>query len=122
MARLHIFGRCLACYSLRSSRPCARKHRPPTPKLILFLAWFWIPLPPVSLARKSRCSTPIVRSEWQLPRTKRGLSISTISEVVSVTANESIPQTSTDTSENLNANDISREALDRVPVFDQDYI
>jgi len=50
------------------------------------------------------------------------LAISALSEVVSVTADESIPQTSTDTSENLNANSITRDALDRVPVFDLDYI
>lgn len=50
------------------------------------------------------------------------LAISAISETVSVTADDSLPQTSTDPSENLNANNVSRDALDRVPVFDQDYI
>jgi hypothetical protein len=50
------------------------------------------------------------------------LAISAVSEVVSVTADENIPQTSTDPSENLNANNITRDALDRVPVFDLDYI
>jgi hypothetical protein len=50
------------------------------------------------------------------------LAISAVSEVVSVTADESIPQTSSDPSENLNANNITRDALDRVPVFDLDYI
>jgi hypothetical protein len=50
------------------------------------------------------------------------LGISAVSEVVSVTADESIPQTSSDPSENLNANNITRDALDRVPVFDLDYI
>ncbi len=50
------------------------------------------------------------------------LAISSVSEVVSVTADDSIPRTSSDTSENLNANDLTRDALDRVPVFDQDYI
>ena len=50
------------------------------------------------------------------------LGISAVSEVVSVTADESVPQTSSDPSENLNANSISRDALDRVPVFDLDYI
>jgi hypothetical protein len=50
------------------------------------------------------------------------LAISAVSEVVSVTADESVPQTSSDPSENLNANNITRDALDRVPVFDLDYI
>ena len=50
------------------------------------------------------------------------LAISAVSEVVSVTADENVPQTSSDPSENLNANSISRDALDRVPVFDLDYI
>jgi hypothetical protein len=50
------------------------------------------------------------------------LAISAVSEVVSVTADETIPQTSSDASENLNANNITRDALDRVPVFDLDYI
>ena len=50
------------------------------------------------------------------------LSISAVSEVVSVTADENIPQTSSDPSENLNANNVTRDALDRVPVFDLDYI
>ena len=50
------------------------------------------------------------------------LSISAVSEVVSVTADENIAQTSSDPSENLNANNVTRDALDRVPVFDLDYI
>jgi hypothetical protein len=50
------------------------------------------------------------------------LAISAVSEVVSVTADETIPQTSSDASENLNSNNITRDALDRVPVFDLDYI
>ena len=50
------------------------------------------------------------------------LAISAVSEVVSVTADENVPQTSSDPAENLNANNITRDALDRVPVFDLDYI
>jgi len=61
-------------------------------------------------------------SSKPVPPMRITLAIASVSEVVSVTADESIPQTSTDTGENLNANDISRDALDRVPVFDQDYI
>ena len=50
------------------------------------------------------------------------MDISAVSEVVSVTADDNVPQTSSDPSENLNANNITRDALDRVPVFDLDYI
>src|SRR5258708_35464140 len=50
------------------------------------------------------------------------LAISAVSEVVSVTADENVPQTSSDASENLNANNMTCDALDRVPVFDLDYI
>ena len=50
------------------------------------------------------------------------LSIATINEVVSVQVEDSAPRVSTEISENQNANNIDRDALDRVPVFDQDYI
>jgi hypothetical protein len=50
------------------------------------------------------------------------LAIASLSEVVSVTADEAIPQVSLEPTDNQNANNITREALDRVPVFDQDYI
>jgi Carboxypeptidase regulatory-like domain len=50
------------------------------------------------------------------------LSIATINETVSVKVEDSAPQVSTEISENQNANNIDRDALDRVPVFDQDYI
>src|SRR5260370_279192 len=50
------------------------------------------------------------------------LAISAVSEVVSVTADENVPQTSSDASETLNSITITRVALDRVPVFDLDYI
>jgi len=43
-------------------------------------------------------------------------------ETVTVASGISIPVVSTETSENQNANTIDRNALDRVPVFDQDYI
>ena len=57
-----------------------------------------------------------------VPPLRITLAISAVSEVVSVTADENVPQTSSDPSENLNANNITRDALDRVPVFDLDYI
>lgn len=50
------------------------------------------------------------------------LAISTVSETVSVAGDQGIPQISTETSENQNANNVTRDALDRVPVFDQDYV
>jgi hypothetical protein len=50
------------------------------------------------------------------------LAIATMNEVVNVQVEDSAPQVSTEISENQNANNIDRDALDRVPVFDQDYI
>jgi hypothetical protein len=43
-------------------------------------------------------------------------------ETVTVATGVSVPLVSTETGENQNANTINRDALDRVPVFDQDYI
>src|ERR1700693_1104559 len=43
-------------------------------------------------------------------------------QTVTVATGVNIPMVSTETSENQNANSIDRNALDRVPVFDQDYI
>jgi hypothetical protein len=43
-------------------------------------------------------------------------------ETITVVTGGSATQVSTETSENQNANTIDRNALDRVPVFDQDYI
>ena len=43
-------------------------------------------------------------------------------ESVVVATGIDVPTVSTETSENQNANTINRDALDRVPVFDQDYI
>jgi len=48
--------------------------------------------------------------------------ISVETESVTVATGIDVPVVSTETSENQNANGISRDALDRVPVFDQDYI
>lgn len=50
------------------------------------------------------------------------MSISVESESVTVATGIDVPIVSTETSENQNANAINRDALDRVPVFDQDYI
>jgi hypothetical protein len=43
-------------------------------------------------------------------------------ETVQVSGSDASPQLSPDVSENQNANTLDRSALDRVPVFDQDYI
>lgn len=50
------------------------------------------------------------------------LQIPVQAETVTVASGVNVPTVSTETSENQNANNISRDALDRVPVFDQDYI
>ena len=49
------------------------------------------------------------------------MSIATDNEVVTV-GGESVPIVSTDVAENRDANVVDREELDRVPLFDQDYI
>lgn len=48
--------------------------------------------------------------------------ISVQTESVTIVSGGAEPQVTTETSENQNANTIDRDALDRVPVFDQDYI
>jgi hypothetical protein len=50
------------------------------------------------------------------------MQIAVINETLTVATGDSAPQVSTETSENQNANTVDRAALDRVPVFDQDYI
>jgi hypothetical protein len=57
-----------------------------------------------------------------LPPLRVVLAILVVNETVSVAEGGSSPQISTETSENQNANTITGDALDRVPVFDQDYI
>jgi hypothetical protein len=53
---------------------------------------------------------------------KIAVSISSLSETVSVNADDSALQISSSVAENQNANNMNHNALDRVPVFDQDYI
>ncbi len=50
------------------------------------------------------------------------LQIAVLKETVNVATGVSAPLVSVETSENQNSNTIDRNALDRVPVFDQDYI
>jgi hypothetical protein len=57
-----------------------------------------------------------------LPSLRFTLAIASQSEVVRVTADDAIPQVSLGSAENQDSNNITHDALDRVPVFDQDYI
>jgi len=50
------------------------------------------------------------------------MQIAVLNESVTVATGDSAPLVSIESSENQNANTIDRNALDRVPVFDQDYI
>src|SRR4029077_21230503 len=50
------------------------------------------------------------------------MQISVDTENVTVATGINVPLVSTEASENQNTNAIDRDALDRVPVFDQDYI
>jgi hypothetical protein len=50
------------------------------------------------------------------------LPVSSVNEEVTVGASDSPAQVSTEISQNQNANSVDRDALDRLPVFDQDYI
>jgi Carboxypeptidase regulatory-like domain len=50
------------------------------------------------------------------------MQVAVATENITVGAPVSVPLVSTETSENQNANIIDRNALDRIPVFDQDYI
>jgi hypothetical protein len=66
----------------------------------------------VSTSLSSKRSTPL----------RVVLQIAVPTENVTVATGESVPVVTTESSENQNANTIDRNALDRVPVFDQDYI
>ena len=57
-----------------------------------------------------------------IPQIKLILSIATEKQLVTVSADQAAPVVSTEVSENQNTNTIDRAALDRLPVFDQDYI
>jgi hypothetical protein len=50
------------------------------------------------------------------------LGISVASQEVTVQAEAAAPRVTTDIAQNQNANTVDRAALDRVPVFDQDYV
>jgi hypothetical protein len=57
-----------------------------------------------------------------IPNIRVVLPVFAANEEVGVLADNSAPRVGTDVAQNQNANTIDREALDRVPVFDQDYI
>jgi hypothetical protein len=65
---------------------------------------------------------PVTIAGKAIPPLRIIMTIAVVSEVVSVNVDDSAPQISTETSENRGNNNIDRDALDRVPVFDQDYI
>lgn len=67
-------------------------------------------------------TTQVVVGSKPLSPLQITLSIPSVSEVVSVSGDNSTTQVSTEVSENQGANNIDRDALDRVPVFDQDYV
>ena len=50
------------------------------------------------------------------------MQVAVLNESITVATGDSTPLVSVESSENQNANTIDRNALDRVPVFDQDYI
>src|SRR5579863_4490708 len=70
--------------------------------------------------RPSTVSTTVAGRRSATLRITMQISIKT--ETVTVASGNSAPLVSTETSENQNANTVDRAALDRVPVFDQDYI
>src|SRR5882724_5938847 len=65
---------------------------------------------------------PITFKGKRLPPLRVTLALASQSETVTVGGADSSPQVTTDTSQNQSANTFERAALDRVPVFDQDYI
>jgi hypothetical protein len=58
----------------------------------------------------------------QMPAIRIAMLIASQTQVLTVGGQDISPEVSTDVAENQNANNIDRDALDRVPVFDQDYI
>jgi hypothetical protein len=70
--------------------------------------------------RDTRISTAATAKRFSPIRIVMPISVET--ESVTVATGVDVPIVSTEASENQNANVINRDALDRVPVFDQDYI
>jgi hypothetical protein len=70
--------------------------------------------------RDARITATVTHKRFSPIRMVMQISVET--ENVTVATGINVPLVSTETSENQNANAIDRNALDRVPVFDQDYI
>jgi Carboxypeptidase regulatory-like domain len=70
--------------------------------------------------RDTRVATAVTAKRFSPIRVVMPISVET--ESVTVATGVIVPLVSTETSENQNTNAIDRDALDRVPVFDQDYI
>ena len=70
--------------------------------------------------RNTRISTLVSAKRFVPLRVVMPISVE--SENITVATGVDVPVVSTETSENQNSNTIDRNALDRVPVFDQDYI
>jgi hypothetical protein len=65
---------------------------------------------------------PVSLTTGRLAPLRISMEIAALNETVNVATGDSLPSVSTENSANQNANSIDRNALDRVPVFDQDYI
>lgn len=70
--------------------------------------------------RDTRVAAALTTNRFSPLRVVMPISVET--ETLTVATGVNVPIVSTETSENQNANAIDRNALDRVPVFDQDYI
>jgi carboxypeptidase family protein len=57
-----------------------------------------------------------------IPTLRFTLAIAPLNEVVNVPGGDAAPQVETEAAQNQNTNAMTRDALDRVPVFDQDYV
>jgi hypothetical protein len=76
----------------------------------------------VQAAGFRKAKLDVVVGQKRLPPLRITLAIATRNEVVTVGAQDSSARIDIDVAENQNVNIIDRDALDRVPVFDSDYI
>jgi len=70
--------------------------------------------------REARVNTSLTAKRQNAIRVVMQIAVAT--ENITVATGDSVPLVTTESSDNQNANIIDRNALDRVPVFDQDYI
>lgn len=64
----------------------------------------------------------LVLNQSALPPLRLQLAIAAEKQMVTVSADQAAPVVSTEVSDNQNTNTVDRAALDRLPIFDQDYI